>query len=145
MSIIYLLPLAALAVIVLPLAYAYHHAANGTSISRAKKAIMTNLVMFGVICLVGVILPLGGFAYAASDATAVTSVGAGLGYIGSALAMGVSAVGGGIAVAKGSAAAIGAISENRKLFGLAMVFVVLGEGIALYGMVIAIMILNHIH
>lgn len=141
----YLIPLAALTIIVMPLAYAYYNASTGKNLNRAKKAVLTNLVMFGVICLIGVIVPIGGFVSAAAGVTAPTSVGAGVACIGSALAMGISAIGGGYAVAKGSAAAIGAISENSKLFGLAMVFVVLGEGIALYGMVIAIMILNHIH
>ncbi|MDR3552392.1 MAG: ATP synthase subunit C [Clostridia bacterium] len=139
----YLLPLAALFVIALPLGYAFYNAGNGKSPSRVKKALLFNLTAFGVVCLIGVIIPLGGFASAATIGSS-SGIDAGLGYIAAALAMGISGIGGGIAVAKGASAAIGAISENPKVFGLSMVFVVLGEGIALYGMVIAIMILGHI-
>ena len=51
-------------------------------------------------------------------------------------------VGGGIAVAAGAPAAIAANSENPKTFGKSLIFVALGESIALYGLVISIMILN---
>ena len=39
-------------------------------------------------------------------------------------------------------AAIGAFSEDPKAFGKTLIFVVLGEGIALYGMLIAILIIT---
>ena len=55
---------------------------------------------------------------------------------------GLSAIGAGIAVAAAAPAAIGAFSENPKSFGKAMIFVVLGEGIAIYGLLISILILN---
>lgn len=69
------------------------------------------------------------------------SVGSGLGMIGAALATGLSCVGGGIAVASSSAAAIGAISENPKMFGQSLIFVALAEGVALYGLIISLQIL----
>lgn len=66
----------------------------------------------------------------------------GLGLIAAGLAVGIGCIGGGIAVGMSGAAAIGAISENPKMFGNAIVFVGLAEGVAIYGVVIAIMILN---
>lgn len=66
----------------------------------------------------------------------------GLGMLAAALATGISGVGGGIAVAAGAPAAIGATSEDPKAFGKALIFVALGESIALYGLVISIMILG---
>ena len=39
-------------------------------------------------------------------------------------------------------AAIAANSENEKTFGKSLIFVALGESIALYGLVISIMILS---
>ena len=39
-------------------------------------------------------------------------------------------------------AAIGAVSEDPKSFGKSMIFVVLGEGVALYGLLISILIIN---
>ena len=64
----------------------------------------------------------------------------GLSLIAAALAMGISAIGSGIAVGAGAPAAIGALTEDAKSFGKALIFVALGEGIALYGMLIAILI-----
>ncbi|MGC8573202.1 MAG: hypothetical protein ACP5L0_04270 [Caldisphaera sp.] len=61
--------------------------------------------------------------------------------IGSGLAIGLAGIGGGYAVAVAGAAAISAVAENRELFGTAFIFVVLGEGIAIYGLLIAIIIL----
>ncbi|MGC8764537.1 MAG: ATP synthase subunit C [Brevinematia bacterium] len=63
-------------------------------------------------------------------------------YLAAAIAVGVGSLGAGIAVSVTGSAALGAISENPKIFGPAMVFVGLAEGIAIYGLIIAIMILN---
>lgn len=75
----------------------------------------------------------------AAQANAVGSA-SGMGFIGAALAIGLSAIGAGIALAGGAPAAIGAIAENPKSFGKAMIFVVLGEAVALYGLVVAMLI-----
>jgi V/A-type H+-transporting ATPase subunit K len=66
----------------------------------------------------------------------------GLGFLGAALATGLSALGAGIAVGSAAPAAIGALSENEKNFGKSMIFVVLGEGVAIYGVLISILIIN---
>ena len=50
--------------------------------------------------------------------------------------------GAGVAVASAAPAAIGAVSEDPKAFGKAIIFVVLGEGIAIYGLLISILIIN---
>lgn len=75
----------------------------------------------------------------AAQANSVGSA-SGMGFIGAALAIGLSAIGAGIALAGGAPAAIGAIAENPKSFGKAMIFVVLGEAVALYGLVVAMLI-----
>lgn len=79
-----------------------------------------------------------------TEETAQTSQdsGKGLVMIAAGLAMGLSGIGGGIAVAAGAPAAIAATSENPKSFAKSMIFVALGEAIAIYGLVIAIMIMN---
>ncbi|MGC8566229.1 MAG: hypothetical protein ACP5M8_01025 [Caldisphaera sp.] len=61
--------------------------------------------------------------------------------VGSGLAVGLAGIGGGYAVGVAGAAAISAVAENRELFGTAFIFVVLGEGIAIYGLLIAIIVL----
>ena len=62
-----------------------------------------------------------------------------IGLVAAALATG---IGGGMAVASAAPAAIAANSENEKTFGKSLIFVALGESIALYGLVISIMILS---
>ena len=68
----------------------------------------------------------------------------GLGLIAAALAIGLAGIGGGLAVAAGAPAAIGATAENPEVFGKAIIFVVLGEAIALYGFVISFLIINKV-
>ncbi len=65
----------------------------------------------------------------------------GLSYIGAALAIGLAAIGAGIALASGAPAAIGAVAEDPKSFGKAMIFVALGEAVAIYGFIIAFLML----
>ena len=68
----------------------------------------------------------------------------GWGYLAAALATGLSALAAGIAVGGVGAAAVGAIAEKPELFGRTLVFVGLAEGIAIYGLIISIMILNRL-
>ena len=65
-------------------------------------------------------------------------------FLAAALATGLSAVAAGIAVAHVGAAAVGAISEKPEMAGKALIYVGLAEGIAIYGLIIAIMILGKI-
>lgn len=79
---------------------------------------------------------------AATETQSGNSSDRGLTMIAAGLAMGLSGIGGGIAVASGAPAAIAATSENPQSFAKSMIFVALGEAIAIYGLVIAIMIMN---
>ena len=74
-------------------------------------------------------------------AAAAGGIAEGLKYVGAALAVGLSGIGGGIAVASSASAALGAISENDKAFGKALIFVGLAEGVALYGLIVALLLL----
>jgi len=65
-------------------------------------------------------------------------------YIAAALATGLACIGSGIAVAIVASSAVGAISENPSLLGKTIIFAGLAEGIAIYGLIISIMILNKI-
>lgn len=66
------------------------------------------------------------------------------GMIAAALAAGVSALGAAYAVAHVGAAAVGAIAEKPELLGRVLILVGLAEGIAIYGLIIAILILNRL-
>ena len=107
--------------------------------TKGKECLLMNAIGVGVICtLVGGVSALA----AGTGAEAGLTVGEGLKFIGAALSTGLSGVGGGIAVASAASAAIGAMSENEKIMGKTLIFVALAEGIALYGLVISILILN---
>lgn len=79
---------------------------------------------------------------ATGSSAMVGSIAQGMGFLGAALATGLSALGAGIAVAAAAPAAIGAISENDKNFGKSLIFVAMGEGVAIYGLLISILIIN---
>jgi V/A-type H+/Na+-transporting ATPase subunit K len=65
----------------------------------------------------------------------------GLGYLSAAIAIAAATLGAGIAVAVVGSAAMGAISEKPELSGRALIFIGLAEGIAIYGLIVALMIL----
>ena len=66
----------------------------------------------------------------------------GLGYIAAALSTGLATIGTGYAVGSVGSAALGAVSEDPKMLGKTLIYVGLGEGIAIYGLIISIMILS---
>lgn len=76
--------------------------------------------------------------------TTETSKDAGMAYLAAALSTGLATIGAGIAVAVAGSAALGAISEDSSLLGKTLIFVGLAEGIAIYGLIISIMILNKV-
>ena len=135
--------------IVLPLsllmgfaAYLARQSAKGMPV---KRTLSLNITAFVVVLLLAA-----SFAFAVSaegEATTAVMTAAeraasnesmGLGLIAAALVTGLAGIGGGMAVA----AAIAAASEDPKSFGKSLIFVALGESIALYGVVISILILN---
>lgn len=140
---LFVLPLVAVALICVPFVVMAKRIKNGKS---PKGAFIANLCSFFGVMALALILPLGNFVHAANDEglVAALSTGAGLGYLAAALAVGLACVGSGIAVAAGAPAAIGAVSEDPKAFVKALIFVVLGEGIALYGLLIAILIISNV-
>ena len=117
--------------------------------SSKKNALIANIISVFSLCVLIFAISAANVVMAADETTGEevaetspeVSVGAGIGMLAAALATGLSGVGGGIAVASSAAAAIGAISENPKVFGQALIFVALAEGVALYGLIISLQIL----
>ena len=114
--------------------------------ASARHALLSNVAMFFGLFLVTSVVGLTGASAAAPDAAAAAAASAdglaeGLKYIGAGLAVGLSGIGGGIAVASSASAALGAISENDSMFGKSLIFVGLAEGVALYGLIIALVLL----
>lgn len=115
--------------------------------ASARHALMGNVATFFGLLLLTAVLGISGAASAAAPEGTAAAAAAGEGlttglkYIGAALAVGLSGIGGGIAVASSASAALGAISENDSVFGKALIFVGLAEGVALYGLIIALVLL----
>ncbi len=61
--------------------------------------------------------------------------------LGAGLAVGLAGIGGGYAVGVAGASAISAVAEKPEMSGNALLIVALGEGIAIYGFVISLLIL----
>jgi V/A-type H+-transporting ATPase subunit K len=64
--------------------------------------------------------------------------------IGAGLALGLAGVGAGIGMGTASAAALGAITEKPETFGKSILYVVFIEAVAIYGFVIAFLLLGYI-
>ena len=144
---IFLLPLIVIALLALPAIIAIK---KNRGVASVKKAIIGNICAFFGVMVICAAVPVGIYA-SAEDAAPSTSESAeaeasgisdgGIGYLAAALAVGLGSIGGGIAVAAAAPAAIGAVSEDPKSFSKALIFVALGEGCALYGFVVALLML----
>lgn len=64
--------------------------------------------------------------------------------IGAGLAIGLAGIGGGVGMGTASAAALGAITEKPETFGKSILYVVFIEAIAIYGFVIAFLLVGYI-
>jgi len=113
---------------------------------NAKRLLGMNVIsLFGMLAVATIVLFAGGLEASASGtatATAAAVSSDGLRFLAAALSTGLACIGAGIAVASTGSAAIGAISEDPRLLGRTIIFVGLAEGIAIYGMIITILILN---
>ena len=114
---------------------------------RGRLAVRLFLSVNAVVVLAGVVVLVE--ALTAGPATAqAAAAGAGTSgsnwapLLGAAIAVAGSSIGAAIAVAYTGAAALAALSERPELFGRAMVIVGLAEGIAIYGLVVAIILIQ---
>ncbi|MBS3105985.1 V-type ATP synthase subunit K [Candidatus Woesearchaeota archaeon] len=62
--------------------------------------------------------------------------------LGSGLAIGISAIAAAIAEKEIGAAAVGAMAEKEELFGKGLILTVIPETLVIFGLVVAILILN---
>ena len=144
------------AVLLASVVYTMKKHSEGQSI---KKSLRMNAATFAVMVLLVAGCAMGAFATDSEDTTAaqadttaaqasdavaesaeattVKDNSKGLGLLAAGLVTGLAGIGGGIAV-------VAATSEDPKAFGKALIFVALGESIALYGVVISILILNKV-
>lgn len=145
MIMIFVLPLIALAFIIVPLVIAIREAKLGHKINHKRTILLNSGTFLGVMVLMTVLMPVlasaEGAAVAAEAAVAGTTIGDGLKALAAALSTGAATIGTGLAVGTAASAAIGATSEDEKNFTKSLIFVALGEGVAIYGLLISILIL----
>ena len=138
------LPFVFVVCITLPLINVFRGRVNKRT---AKTRVYTHISLFFALVAFVFIWQIAGVSVSAAEGDEVVtgfvgSIAQGLGFLGAALATGMSSLGAGIAVAAAAPAAIGAFSENEKNFGKSLIFVALGEGVAIYGLLISILIIN---
>ncbi len=114
---------------------------------RATRRLIFGLSAFNIVLA---LLVLGfGLAWLASPQTVYAATGVAApttadpyATLAAALATGLATISAGIAVSNTGAAALGALAERPETFGRALVFVGLAEGIGIYGLIVAVLILN---
>ena len=110
--------------------------------ANRKRTFLSQVISTGVVTLSTFLFS----AFSAIRADEVIpheiSIGYAMGLIAAALALGLAALSAGIAFASAIPAAIAAMSENEKTFGKSMVFAIIAETIAIYGLLVSILILN---
>jgi V/A-type H+-transporting ATPase subunit K len=113
---------------------------------RWRKTGITALVVVNVVVMVGALALTASPAVASGlpvpAATAATAGSGGSALIAAAIAVAGSSIGAAFAVAYTGSAALAAMSERPEIFGRAMVIVGLAEGIAIYGLIIAIILIG---
>ncbi len=113
--------------------------------SKSEKKEIKKALRFNIYSIVPVMtgLIITAIPQVANAATAGDSS-SGLGYIAAGLSTGLAAIGAGYAVGAVGSSALGAVSEDPKILGKTLIYVGLAEGIAIYGLIISIMILQRI-
>ncbi|HOT93019.1 MAG TPA: ATP synthase subunit C [Anaerolineae bacterium] len=116
-----------------------------TQVDVTRKLIFglstVNIVMALLLLGVGLVWLFAPEAVAASG-LAQASNGDPYASLAAAAAVSLGSIGAAYAVSATGAAAIGAIAEKPDVFGKALIFVGLAEGVAIYGLIIAFIILN---
>jgi V/A-type H+-transporting ATPase subunit K len=112
-----------------------------------KPALGSQLVVFVGAQLGLLLLGLSDAMAEAGAATAASqeiSTGMGLAMLGVGIPTGLSTIGAGIAVGPIGAASLAAVMERPEALGRTLIFLGLAEGIAIYGLVMSILLLNRL-
>ena len=126
---------------------------NLSSTFKSMKGINTAFsVLAAILLIIGLIVvlaPNGLMAQEAAQqeaqATRLTGhSGAAMAVLAAGLALGISVIGAAIALSKIGSAAVAAIAEKPEITGRVIVFAGLAEGLAIWGLIIAVLILGKI-
>ena len=118
---------------------------RGFSARHLKKVSAVKMAAIFVLCMTVFAFGFAGQASAASEDKATDSgFATGVGYLAAAVSTGLACIGAGIAVAASASAAIGASAEDPSMMGRVLIFVAMGEGVTLFGLLVSIMILGRL-
>lgn len=112
--------------------------------TNAEKKEIKRALRFNIYSIVPVMTGLIITAIPQVAHAAAGDTGSGLGFIAAGLSTGLAAIGAGYAVGAVGSSALGAVSEDPKILGKTLIYVGLAEGIAIYGLIISIMILQRL-
>jgi V/A-type H+-transporting ATPase subunit K len=122
---------------------------SSQGVTPVKKRLFISILLTAFVGLLSIV---GSFVVWVPDAIATTAQGGVLldpevwkwGLMAAALATGMSSLGAAYAVGVVGSAAMGALTEKPEMFGRLLIFVGLAEGIAIYGVIVSVLILNRI-
>ena len=112
--------------------------------SSPRKVLAASLLVSFSALLAGSVHALSAGTAAAAETGAALGTGAGMGFLGAAIATGLACLGAGVAVAVVGAAAFGIIGEKPEMLGTTLIYLGLAEGIAIYGVIVSLLILGKI-
>jgi V/A-type H+-transporting ATPase subunit K len=113
---------------------------KGKKVSSPRRVLAVLALGSLVMLFAGAGMALAQGDQAATAATAAT----GWAFLGASLAAGLACIGAGIAVAVVGAAALGVVGEKPELLGSTLIYLGLAEGIAIYGLITALLILGKV-
>lgn len=123
---------------------------KGKNVKKVLACQILSFVMFAGICSVTASLCTHAEntntqgTVATEQASSKDSSGTGLGYLAMGIAIGLACLGTGLAVSSAASAAIGATSEEPKLFGKYLIVVALAEGVSIFGFLVSLFIYSKI-
>ena len=112
------------------------------AVRRTLYVVNGVVMVIGLAMVIAIVAAFPADAAGAAQDSAETADANGAALIAAAIAVAGSSLGAAIAVAYTGAAALAAMSERPELFGRSMVIVGLAEGIAIYGLIIAIILIG---
>ena len=134
-SILWALPAIAVVFVVTTAALRRAPAQGFRRLLAVNGLLILGALALAALLLVGVVEP-------AQAANGTSDSNAWAALLGAGIAVGGSTIGAGFAVAYTGAAALAAVSEKPEMLGRSLVIVGLAEGIAIYGLVVAIILIG---
>jgi len=116
-------------------------------IERLKTLNIGFIAAASILMLIGVVIivtPLTLFGAEEAGTSVISEQSVGFAFLAAGLSISVSVLGAGIALSKIGAAAMAALAEKPEIMGSAIVFAGLAEGLSIWGLIVAVLILGKI-